>query len=762
MLRKFIAIKNVGRFKNSAVQGNPQLAKHTLIVGANGYGKTTICAILRSLKTGDAAYIIGRKTLGVAAPTSVELLFDAEAVRFNGTSWDVANPNLAIFDGTFITENVHSGEIVEIDHKRNLYRVIIGQDGVRLAEEDSRLARESRAKTGEITAAARVVEAHIPGGMTIERFLALPDDPDIDTKIISQKRALEAVRQASQIQARPALSEITFPVLPDGFSALLAQTIDDVTESAEQELAAQLAAHHMLADGESWIAQGMAYIHDDKCPFCGRQGIQGLSLISAYRGVFSTAYKALKADVASMIIQIAQQFSDRTIGALNTLAEKNRGNIDFWGHYCAFDPLPLNVPESLSDAILTVGQTALPLLNRKALAPLEPVPLDDAFNEAVNAYAVAQREAVAANTAIQGVNALITAKKVETGATNVRVAEGELNRLMAIKKRHEQTVAGACTAYITLVGAKNTIDIQKEAARARLEDHTKRVVRPYERRINHFLDAFNAGFRIAETKHSYPGGIATSSYQLVINQIPIDVGDGRTPPDQPSFKNTLSSGDRTTLALSFFLAHLERDPERAQKIVIFDDPFNSQDAFRRRQTVHEIMKVARNCAQVIVLSHDATFLKHIWEKAPAAERCSLQIFDAHVQGAKISIIDLDEACKGRIASELDDLQSHLVTGAGDPIDLIKKMRVVSETHCLTTYPACFCANDWLGDMLRKIRDGGADHPAQPLYDELDLINEYTAPYHHGEGSTESTPSIDTTELSGFIRRTLKIVNALQA
>ncbi|MDD3581329.1 MAG: AAA family ATPase [Desulfobacca sp.] len=311
--------------------------------------------------------------------------------------------------------------------------------------------------------------------------------------------------------------------------------------------------------------------------------------------------------------------------------------------------------------------------------------------------------------------------------------------------------------------SKNRIDAQKDAARASLEEHTNRVIKPYEQRINYFLDAFNAGFRIAETKHSYPGGIATSNYQLVINQIPINIGDGRTPPHEPSFKNTLSSGDRTTLALSFFLAYLERDPRKAQKIVIFDDPFNSQDAFRRRQTVHEIMKVARFCAQVVVLSHDATFLKQIWEKAPAAERVSLQIFDARCQGAKIHAVDLDKACQGRIASEIDDLQAYLATGAGNPLDIIKKMRVVSETHCRTTYPACFCANDWLGDILRKIREGGDDHPAHSLYDELDSINDYTQEYHHGEDVADPTTyQIDTAELTGLVRRTLRIANALQA
>jgi wobble nucleotide-excising tRNase len=288
-------------------------------------------------------------------------------------------------------------------------------------------------------------------------------------------------------------------------------------------------------------------------------------------------------------------------------------------------------------------------------------------------------------------------------------------------------------------------------------------VRPYERRINEYLDAFNAGFSITETKYSYPGGVATSSYQLVINQTAIDVGDGRTPPDRPSFKNTLSSGDRTTLALAFFLAHLERDPRRAEKIVVFDDPFNSQDAFRRRQTVHEIRKAGRESAQVIVLSHDATFLKQVWERVPAAERVSVQIGDARAQGSKIYPVDLDKACQGRMASEVDALQTYFATGAGVPLDLIKKMRVVLETHCRTTYQAYFSANDWLGDIVRKTREGDENHPAKPLYDELDQINDYSAAYHHGEDVGDAiSEQIDPAELTGFVRRTLKIVNAIQA
>jgi hypothetical protein len=100
MLRKIIAVKN------------------TFIVGANGFGKTTLCAVLRSLKTGDAAHVIGRKTLGVGNPINIDLLLAAGNVRFDGAVWSATHPALAIFDGVFVADNVHSGEVVELDHKR--------------------------------------------------------------------------------------------------------------------------------------------------------------------------------------------------------------------------------------------------------------------------------------------------------------------------------------------------------------------------------------------------------------------------------------------------------------------------------------------------------------------------------------------------------------------------------------------------------------------------------------------------------------------
>src|SRR6266404_5841224 len=44
MLKKFIAVKNVGKFINSAHSGVQEYPKTTLVLGGNGFGKTTLAS----------------------------------------------------------------------------------------------------------------------------------------------------------------------------------------------------------------------------------------------------------------------------------------------------------------------------------------------------------------------------------------------------------------------------------------------------------------------------------------------------------------------------------------------------------------------------------------------------------------------------------------------------------------------------------------------------------------------------------------------
>jgi wobble nucleotide-excising tRNase len=760
MLKKIIAVKNIGRFINSAHTGVQECLKTTLVLGGNGFGKTTLASVLRSNGTNDPDIIIGRARLGATSEPDVELLLDSAKATFRKGAWSASVPEFLVFDSAFISDNVHAGDVVDLEQRRNLYRVIVGKEGVGLAMEEERLAGLSRDHTSEITATEKAIKSHVPAGMKIADFIALPVEADVDAKIAAQSTTIEAVKAAADLKARAGLSLITLPSLPADLDALLGKTLKGIAEDAQKKVAAHIKRHEMGGGGEAWLQEGVGYVAEDNCPFCG-QGLKGVALVKAYQQVFADSYEELKASAIKERSAVERAFGDRASGAIETQIEANNGSIEFWSRYCTLPKLV--PPKELGAAISALGTAALARLAKKIAAPQEAVSEDAAYAKAVKQFEAARTAVNGYNEALNKANAEIAAKKAAVAGGDLKKEEAALVRLNAQKKRHDKTVAALCTEHQRLTQAKATLDERKAEVRAKLEAHTNKVMNPYEGRINQLLDNFNAGFTIAQTKPAYGGGVASSTYQLVINNTGVSLGDGKTPVAQPSFKNTLSAGDKSTLALAVFIAHLERDPDRAKRIVVFDDPFTSQDAFRRRQTVHEIVRAGDASKQLIVFSHDASFLRQIRDKSNAAQCIALQLGDHRSLGIKIMSCDLDEACRGRAASDMDDLQAFITTGAGKDRDVIRKMRIVLETHCRSTYPGSFGSDERLGGMVEKIKRAGDQHPASALVDELDQINEYSRDHHHGEDPEDGAQDlIDAQELTGYVKRTLRIANNLQA
>jgi wobble nucleotide-excising tRNase len=760
MLKKFIAVRGVGRFITSALPGVPACLKTTLVLGGNGFGKTTLCSILRSLAANDPAIIAGRARLGAATTPEIELLLEGGTVSFRNGAWSAPAPEFLVFDGTFIADNVYAGDVVDLEQRRNLYRVIVGKQGVALAIEEERLAGESRARVGDIKAFEKAIQGHVPAGMMLDDFVRLPADADIDARIAAQTLSIEAVKASETVRARPALSLMPWPELPPNLETLLAQTLEGIAEDAQRLIAEHIAHQGMDEHAEAWLEEGTEHAANDKCPYCG-QSVKGLALIDAYRHLFADSYRDLKSDVERVRTAIEREFGERAAASFDALRAANQAAVEFWSRYCKLPELP--DVSAASKSLRDICGEALARLRLKSATPQEGVPANADFRAATAQFATTRQIVGRYNAAVDAANAEVAAKKAAVAAGELKKEEAALVRLKAQKKRHDSDLVRLCDHRQRLMTEKDAFDKSKVEVRAKLEQHTRKVIKPYEARINQLLDNFNAGFQIAQTKAAYPGGVASSTYQIVINNTGVDLGDGKTPTDLPSFKNTLSAGDRSTLALAVFIAHLERDPDRANRVVVFDDPFTSQDSFRRRQTIHEIKRAGDACKQLIVFSHDATFLRDVRAKCNVAECTVLQLADHRSFGIKIMPCDLTEATWGRAASDMDDLQAFITTGAGKDRDIVRKMRVVLETHCRSTYSGSFEPDDRLGGMVERIKKAGDQHPAWALADELEPINEYSRDHHHGEDPQDGAADlIDPQELTGFVKRTLRIVNNLQA
>ena len=504
MLNRIISIKNVGRFKNCAAVGDVTFRRYTLIFAENGRGKTTLCSILRSLFTNTPALVLGRKTLGSTAPPEIQLLTSSGNIVFRNAVWSTAFPDIAVFDGTYVSENVFAGDVVHVDHRRNLYRVIIGAQGVTLAARVNQLDEQVRTKNTEIREARIPLQQHLPQGMTVEAFIALVEDPLIDEKIAEKEQELQGAQRAAQLQQRAGLSAVTVPVFPTAFAQLLAKTFASVATDAEQLIARHLAKHPMREHGETWLTEGLRYVEHDECPFCG-QGLNGIELIQAYRSFFSREYHALRDEINQLNSDVERVIGERISIAINQTVLQNNNAIEFWREYCEVEA-PTAPEQGGAVTMDALRQSAQALLHAKSSAPLDAVPPGQAFTQALNAFELFRTSLGTYNAAVAAANTVIASRKRQAQTANVRDIESALATLRAQKARYTQNVRTQCADEARLQGEKVVLEQDKETAKQQLDAHTAQVITTYGEAINRYLERINAAFRITTPTHTYRGG----------------------------------------------------------------------------------------------------------------------------------------------------------------------------------------------------------------------------------------------------------------
>lgn len=140
---------------------------------------------------------------------------------------------MAIFDDTFIGENVCSGLVVESDHRQKLHELILGAQSVvlnrTLQQHVDRIEehnRDLRAKADAIPAAAR-------GTLTVDAFFALAARDDIDAAIDDAERRLAAAKQENTIRTTTEFQPFGLPTIDlAALTILLERDLADLDRAA--------------------------------------------------------------------------------------------------------------------------------------------------------------------------------------------------------------------------------------------------------------------------------------------------------------------------------------------------------------------------------------------------------------------------------------------------------------------------------------------------------------------------------------------------
>ena len=762
MLNRLQLFRNIGQFDSVAAAATIQLARLTLIYAENGRGKTTLSAILRSHATSDPLPIAERHRLGATNPPHIVIDCDGgpPPARFQNNAWNRNVPNMAIFDDSFVDENICSGLVVDPDHRQRLHDLILGAQGVALSHALQQIVEQIEEHNRALRIKGDAIPVAARGAIPIDEFCALQARADIDDAIQEAGRNLAAAQEQQKIQTTGGFEPITLPPIDvAALNALLARELTALDTAAAEQVQRHLAG--LGANAEPWVASGMglisggaAQVQGKPCPFC-TQDLGGSAIIAHYRAYFSAEYSSFKSNIAEAIDEVGRQHGGDVPASFERTVARAMERRQFWSRFTDVPELSLDTP-LIARAWAFAREAMLTALRAKQNAPLEHIRLSEANVAAIAEYNRLWHEVLALSTRLQQANTAIALVKEQAAAGNTAALASDVARLRATKARHAPMVAPLCADYLAEKAAKGTAEQLRDQARAALSQYRENIFPTYETAINEYLRKFGAGFRLAQITSQNTRAGSSCTYNVLINNEPVAVSGATHTPGTPSFKNSLSSGDRNTLALAFFFASLDQDPGLADKIVVIDDPVSSLDEHRSLTTVQELRRLMQRIGQLLVLSHNKPFLCNIWDGTDSTIRAAIE-FARDGDGSTIRSWDVSRDMITEHDRRHALLRGHLEAATPNNREVAQALRPVMEAFLRVAYPAQFPPGSMLGHFRNFCvqRVGTAQEILdQTNTNELGDLTEYANLFHHDTNPAWQSQHINDTQLLSFVQRTL--------
>lgn len=239
----------------------------------------------------------------------------------------------------------------------------------------------------------------------------------------------------------------------------------------------------------------------------------------------------------------------------------------------------------------------------------------------------------------------------------------------------------------------------------------------------------------------------------------------------------LSEGERTTLSLLYFLRRLEDEQkpgnERAQRIVVIDDPSSSLDREALFATHQWLLDTLEDFGQFIILTHDfgllRLFIKSKGSKWGSSNK-AIRTGDAdESRFPKVAFLEMYSAQDGdrrgtRIAnlpplllsttSEYAYLFAMVMAGVGDSPDHDRLFLLPNAARRVLEIFASYKAPHRT-DFSEQLRSLVETKEGEPFRDVYDFCNRHS----HGEGS-ESVDVLDARSVHAQLRRAMEFLKAV--
>lgn len=623
MINKILKIEGLGRFKNFSNGGNDDLKflKHTIIFGFNTYGKSTLTTIFRSLKSSEQKYLKGKKSFGHTGDITIDIL-DGNNQHLTLANGNWSDPNIVIFDNHFIHNSVFAGDEIDYRHKSSLHGIFVGENvGQKVAklkglreEQDALEKKRDQIKT----------EYTKNNLGTFDAFLEAVEIANIDKEIEKKKEEIQRLKNIAGLKQLISTSPLanTF----DNFSAAMQKTLDT---SAEENIDEHIRNHWKDEQAsKNFIADGVTLLKDeaDTCVFCGQNLTPVTELIDDFKKVFGATYAETRQEI--------EKYGEAFL------------RFDAEAEIAKFAPLGVKCEDILNKEVLLENKNILDEDAAKKLKNLNH-PIDCESED--SPFKIFVSEIIKLHP---------TFEKLKTQEFSIQKQQGlenELKQLELSQYRHSEDGKTLAKKYQKAAKAVETKKAEIDALRKEIDEATKSAIEKNQEQINTILkDALKADFTIQ--KLNSRSNLTRSDahfveYEFVIDENIVPISNRRSqsdeePLDKAYFGNTLSDSDRRLLAMAFFISSLRTDENLKDKIVILDDPFSSFDSNRKDYLAKAIIDIQNDNEehpkQIIILTHDDSFLGRLQEKLPSSDTKILKIKYSDASGSVLEKCNINE------------------------------------------------------------------------------------------------------------------------
>lgn len=590
MIKK-IEINNVGRFKSYKTNGNEQcFTKNTFIYGNNTFGKSTLTAILRSLKENNPDFIVGRKTLGsIKQMVKIipEILQPLGEYRYttDENKWNAGYEDTIIFDNHFVRESVFTQkQQIGQEQQKIIETFMLGAKGIEFNIKISDLTEKIKVNTKIQTStnAEYSENKHLLGGLSFEFFLGQIEDINVSKKIDKEQNDLDKVKNSEFISGK--LKNIK--MLLEEYLNFKTLEISEKLSVDSGLIASHFDKHINKKENRqtygTFLQSGSklrTHAENECCPFC-TQEIKDVSVVDFLNTIdliYNEKYRKLQE-----IIKKAETIFLQDI--FSTKIQKIKLDLQQVGYL-----LEINfsdVDKAVEDCGKSIKKKRDDLSGEFDITPFS----------SINSIVSSHIESIEAEL-ISFTNPVERKIKIEDN----------LKKLLSNKERYSSWKK-KCENYLDAKKENEILGDKKTVLWDEYLLYAKGLSAIMLTDINNILSACNCNFTVQT--FSFKGNQKQDLLVLSMDGTQIS-NDGE--PCEMTVQNCLSDSDKWILALAFFLATVKNDP--TIKIVVMDDPVSSFDADRKRIILKEIQKIISSTdKQLILLTHERAFYQLLYSE----------------------------------------------------------------------------------------------------------------------------------------------------